>query len=190
MMRVGLLLHGSTAEGTWLKVIRAAWLSEKDQDGGVRQGLGLEKQRIFLSDLFEEIIADGKIPQTVRTAYPALTRSEYESATFLMWLILSSCQYFSGLASVENGGKLDRAAMDELVDGYVSKLKLFKDDPYGYLGLERPNSEPSAAPNRRLARRRRLGHAKRAAVGELNVRHCTYECSHFKGSLLGFAVAA
>jgi len=107
VMRAGLLLHGSTAEETWFKVARAAWLSEEDKDGHVRQGLGLEKQRIFLSDLFEEITASAKIPEPVRKAYPALTKSEYESATFLMWLILSSCQFFSGLASVENGGKLD-----------------------------------------------------------------------------------
>jgi hypothetical protein len=80
-----------------------------------------------------------------------------------MWLILSSCQFFSSLASVENGGKLDQAAMDELVDNCVSKLKLFKDDSYGYLGLKRPDSELSAAPNRRPARRRRIRKSRKGA---------------------------
>lgn len=143
IVQAALLIHGSTAAETWFHVTRSGWLSERDKKRGlVRQGLGLSDRGIFLSDLFEAMTKDASIPKSVADAYPDLTEEEYESATFLMWLVLSACQFFDQLSPVENGGQLDRDATNRMIDNYRSKLESFKADPDGYVGREPPENEP------------------------------------------------
>ena len=135
-IRAGLLLHCSTAEETWFKVDKIAWLSE-DDNGVSRQGLGFEKQRVFFTDLIDELSVDERLFTIVKEKFPELTKSDIDDAMFFIWHILSSIQFFTELSSVENDGELDPSEKEFLLENYQSKWKLFKDDPYDYLGINK-----------------------------------------------------
>ena len=136
LIRAGLLLHCSTADETWFKVDKIGWLS--DGEGEItRQGLGFIKQGTFISDFFEELSSDERIIEIMRDKFPELTASDVEDAMFFIWHLLSATQYFKCLNSVENEGVLDTPEKDALLENCMSKWKLFKADPYDFLGIEK-----------------------------------------------------
>jgi hypothetical protein len=132
-LKAGLLLHGSTPDEMWFHVDRMAWISENEDGEIVRQGLGLREKNIFLSDLFECMVSN-EIPDKVIEEYPNLTKNEYNSATSIIWCLLSSLQFFSQLISVENDGNLDEVQAEKLVDGYRKKLEKFRENPDEIIG--------------------------------------------------------
>jgi hypothetical protein len=132
-LKAGLLLHGSTPDEMWFHVDRMAWISENEDGEIVRQGLGLREKNIFLSDLFECMVSN-EIPDKVIEEYPNLTKNEYNSATSIIWCLLSSLQFFSELISVENDGNLDEVQAEKLVDGYRKKLEKFRENPDEIIG--------------------------------------------------------
>ena len=133
-LRAGLLLHGSTADEMWFHAERMAWISESEEGEMVRQGIGLKEKNIFLSDLFEYIVSDETIPDGVKKKYPTLTQKEYNSASRIIWCLISSLGYFPQLASVEDNGNLDTVAAENLLLSYINKLKLFREDPDEIIG--------------------------------------------------------
>lgn len=141
-LRAALLLHGSTPDHMWFNVERIAWLSEEDEDGPIRQGLGLRGKNIFLSDIFESMTYDDEIPENVKRDFPNLTKDEFTSATDIMWLLLSSTQWFDCLSSVENNGQLDMKQVKDWMISYRQKMNLFRKDPADYLiGLDNIDPE-------------------------------------------------
>jgi hypothetical protein len=132
-LKAGLLLHGSTPDEMWFHVDRMAWISENEDGEIVRQGLGLREKNIFLSDLFECMVSN-EIPDKVIEEYPNLTKNEYNSATSIIWCLLSSLQFFSQLISVENDGNLDEDQAEKLIDGYRKKLEKFRENPDEIIG--------------------------------------------------------
>ena len=137
-VKAGLLLHGSTAERTWCEVEKMDWLSSKDEDGSIRQGLGLSTQNLFLSDLLDAITESDEIPEAVRESYPDLSKRDYVAGVHMISLLLSAFEYYDGLSSVEDGGKLDTSEATRLVVGMIAKLQAFRQDPYGFVGRENP----------------------------------------------------
>ncbi len=119
----------------WFNVERLAWLSEKDEDGHTRQGLGLKGKNIFLSDIFSSMTYDEDIPNQVKKDFPKLTKEEYISATEIIWLLLISTQWFSSLSSLENDGVLDMEPVKNWLQSYRKRLIDFRKDPGEYLGI-------------------------------------------------------
>lgn len=134
----GLLLHGSTADDTWIALDRIGWIEGETEWRGFRQGPGLREGQVFLADLFEVMTESEEIPESVKRAFPSLRQEEYSSAILVMWLMLSACQFHKGLECVENGGKLDPAEESRMVESMVKKLKLFREDPWDFLGRTPP----------------------------------------------------
>ena len=129
-LRAGLLLHGSTADESWGRAERIAWVGRPD---GV-QGLGLERENLLLADLFEDIV-ESELPERVKKRHPSLSPEAYEHAVEIMWLLLSQLQFYDELARVENGGVLDEAASEHLIANYREKLGRYRADPRAYLGV-------------------------------------------------------
>lgn len=136
-LRVALLLHGSTPDHMWYTVERLEWASELDEDKKevTRQGLAIKGKKIFLSDLLYHITEDENIPKTVKEAFPELTQEEYNSATHVMYLMLSAMDWSKYDSQVENDGKLDLEALEKFKKSYKKKLKYFRDDPKDFLGI-------------------------------------------------------
>jgi hypothetical protein len=128
-VRAGLLLHGSTGGDAWEAIDEVSWSSSLNQNGEpTKQGLALTGEKIFLADLFEAIAGTDSIPEHVSREFPHLTPERYRRATHFMWLILSSVQWFEELSSVESG-PLDPAEKEQLIEGYIQKLKHFRACP-------------------------------------------------------------
>ncbi len=134
----GLLLHGSTAEETWIALDRIGWIEGESEWRGFRQGPGLREGKVFLADLFEAMTESEEIPDAVRRAFPSLSQEDYSSAILVMRLMLSACQFYKQLESVENGGQLDPAEESRLVESMLEKLRLFREDPWGFIGRTPP----------------------------------------------------
>ncbi|NES85805.1 MAG: hypothetical protein F6K10_32895 [Moorea sp. SIO2B7] len=139
-VRAALLINCSTASETWFTVEKMGWISEYEDDELIKQGLGIKSKRIFLSDLFEYLVEDGIIPESVKRRFPDLSQEEFNDATFIIWHILSSLQYWKELSVVENGGVLALKDREKMIESYLRELSLFKENSYEYLGLENPNS--------------------------------------------------
>lgn len=135
-LKAGLLLHGSTPDEMWFHVERVAWLSEIEKGEITRQGMGLSDKSVFLSDLFEYIVWDEAIPRKVKEEIPEITQKEYNSATQIMWCLLSSLQWYKCLSSVENEGHLDKDASEKLLASYRKKLAAFRKEPDEVIGQE------------------------------------------------------
>lgn len=134
----GLLLHGSTADETWIALDRIGWIEGETEMRGFRQGPGLREGKVFLADLFEVMTESEEIPEAVKRAFPSLSQQDHSSAILVMWLMLSACQFYPEFERVENAGKLDPDDESRLVESMVRKLRHFRDDPGDFFGWAPP----------------------------------------------------
>ncbi|EDN71945.1 hypothetical protein BGS_1354 [Beggiatoa sp. SS] len=98
-LRAGLLLHGSTSEENFELVSKLVWSSSHHDDTGKvwRQGIALKNGNIFVSDIFETIIENETLKESVMKEYPELSSMDYDAAMFAIWLVISSVQMFTEL---------------------------------------------------------------------------------------------
>ncbi|WP_162555868.1 hypothetical protein [Reichenbachiella versicolor] len=138
-MRVAFLLHGSTTDEMWYNVDNIEWGTKVDEaDSITKQGLKVKNKAIMLSELFRYMSWDDeKIPEAVSNRFSELTLKEYKSAIEIIQLILTSIEYSTGFSSVENNGKMDFEALTKYLTSYRKKMSLFREDPEGYLGIEK-----------------------------------------------------
>jgi hypothetical protein len=129
-VKSALALHCSTAGETMAKLEKLSWLSESSESEVVKQGLGLSKGKVFLSDLFEELIQEDEIPARVKNRFPSLTQEDYSDSLDMIWSLLSSLQYWDELSSVENDGQLDQLESEKLLKTGSKSLKSFGEDPW------------------------------------------------------------
>jgi len=129
-VRAAFLLHGSTASESWPAVDHIQWSVENDERGKpVRRGITYDG--IFLSDLFEELTGPEGIPSHVASKYPGLSPERYQEAVWVIWLILSSVQWFEYLASVED--EIDSKSQgNALIANYIQKLHRFRKHPENF----------------------------------------------------------
>lgn len=130
--RAALLLHGSTAASAWPTVERVGWISPED---GI-QGPGLVEGDVPLVDLIRALQDNEEIPQCVQDRLPDLSLRDYRAGLHVIWLLLAQLYYQEGLASVEDGGILDREAAEAMFASYIEKLQAYRRDPAGYLGCD------------------------------------------------------
>jgi len=129
-VKSALSLHCSTSGETMAKLEKLSWLSESDESGVVKQGLGLAKEEMFLSDLFEELIEEDEIPARIKKRFPRLTQKDYSDSLDVIWSLLSSLQYWDELSSVENDGQLNHEESEKLLTTGAKTLKSFGKDPW------------------------------------------------------------
>jgi hypothetical protein len=129
-VKSALALHCSTSGETMAKLEKLSWLSESDESGVIKQGLGLASGDVFLSDLFEELILEDEIPARVKKRFPSLTQKDYSDSLDMIWSLLSSLQYWDELSSVENGGQLNHEENEKLLKTGAKALKSFGADPW------------------------------------------------------------
>ena len=136
-IRVGFLLHGSTAKEMWRIVDTIEWGEETadESDEVISQGLKIKDKNISLPELFDYITweSEHKIPKRVAKRFPELTQYEYYAATRIMGLVLSSIEWSGWLSEVENGGKLDFVELDNYLKSYKEKLGYYREDPENYI---------------------------------------------------------
>ncbi len=87
-------------------------------------------KRLLLSDLFEELIEGGKIPERIKYRFPELTQKQYSSSLDIIWWLLSSMQYWDELRSVENNGVLEKDEADKHINAYKKWLENFENEPW------------------------------------------------------------
>lgn len=120
----------STSSETMEEIQEMGWLSYSDDGELVKQGLGLVKADVFLSDLFEELIEDNEIPDRIKERFPELTQQQYSSGLDMIWWFLSSVQYWEELSPVENGGVLEDDKAKEHLNNYKNWLKRYEKEPW------------------------------------------------------------
>lgn len=126
-VRAGFLLHGSTASESWSAIEHIQWSAENDAQGNpVRCGITYD--RIFLTDLFEELTCPEGVPLHLASKYPGLTPERYHQAVRFIWLVLSSVQWFECLASVEDEADI-KTSSNALLADYIRKLHHFREHP-------------------------------------------------------------
>lgn len=129
-VKSAMTLHCSTSGETMTMIEKFGWLSETDESKVIKQGLGLSKGKIFLSDLFEELSEEDEIPVRVKKRFPSLTQKDYSDSLDMIWFLLSSLQYWDELNRVENDGLLNQQEKDELLNTGLKFLKSFREDPW------------------------------------------------------------
>lgn len=136
-IRVGLLLHGSTSKESWRIVDTIEWGEEIDEESNeiLSQGLKIKDKNISLTELFEYITweSETKVPKKVAKRFPELTLSEYDVATRIMGLILSSIEWSCWLSEVENDGNMDFVELSKYLKSYKEKLGNYREDPENYV---------------------------------------------------------
>jgi len=143
-LRIALLLHGSTPPDMWFHVERMVWLTETTEISSftsTKQGLGIKREKLFLSELFARMTESREIPENVQSVYPELSEDEYESATHVMWLLLKSLEFSSNLNEVEDNGKLDVEQWEKWKVSYRKKLAAFREDPAVTIGYDDEESK-------------------------------------------------
>jgi len=145
LLQSALLFHQSTADETWAKVANTSWLAQYNEDGPVREGLGLAQEGIFLSDLIEQLIEEAEMSPSTQRRFPTLSKQRYVEALESIWHLLSALQYWEGLSSVEKGGYLDLAERDEMLEKMLSKLKMYRADPEAYIRGDYESIKPEPA---------------------------------------------
>lgn len=125
-----LCAHCSTSGETMEKIIQMGWLSLSDKDGLVKQGLGLKKSNVFISDIFEELIEVDEMPERITKRFPNLTQKEYSTALDMIEWLLSSLQYWEELHAVENGGIIEESEKEKILIGYKRWLDSYKREPW------------------------------------------------------------
>lgn len=130
VLQAALCAHCSTSEETMKKISQIGWLSHSDEDGLVKQGVGVKKSNVFLSDIFEELIQNDEIPKGIKDRFPKLSQEEYSlSLDMILWL-LSSLQYWEELSSVENFGSIDNEEKDKSINAYKRWMENYEKDPW------------------------------------------------------------
>lgn len=132
-LQAALLFHCSTADKTWPKVANISWLSETGEWGPCREGMALTEEKIFLSDIVEQILEEPGIPESIQKRFPHLSRERYDEALTIIWYLLSMLQHWHELACVEDNGRLDPTVRDRMLENMIDKLRLYKSDPDAYL---------------------------------------------------------
>jgi hypothetical protein len=130
VVKSALCAHCSTSGETMEKISDLGWLSYTEDGRIVKQGLGLVKPNVFLSDLFEELIEDTKIPERVSARFPNITQDQYTFGLDMIWWVLSSLQYWEELSSVENGGVLEESEAKKLINGYKKWLRSYEKESW------------------------------------------------------------
>jgi hypothetical protein len=122
-LRAGLLLHGSTSEENLELVSKLVWSSSHEDDTGEvwRQGIATKNGNIFVSDLFETIIENETLKESVMKEYPELSSMDYDAGMFAIWLLISSVQMFTELLPVEVDDDID---LDEWVSAVITKINI------------------------------------------------------------------
>ncbi len=136
-LKAGLLLHGSTASFMWKMVEKLGWINQRiviDEEVGdiEKQGLGLAKQNVLLSVIFEKITDNEHLLETVKSDYPAIEKEDLEAAIHIIWLLLKSLEWSKNTESVEDNGKLDLKEKEHLINSYKRKLNDYREDPEDY----------------------------------------------------------
>lgn len=129
-LKSALCLHCSTSSETMEQIQRVSWLSEHDEEGLVKQGIGLSDSQVFISDLFEELSTDEDIPMRIKDRFPTLSKEDYSVGMNIIWQLLSSLQYWEELSTVENKGKLEIHESENLMATYTNALKNFEKEPW------------------------------------------------------------
>ncbi|RKZ42343.1 MAG: hypothetical protein DRQ49_02180 [Gammaproteobacteria bacterium] len=101
---------------------------KNNESGVVKQGLGISKPNVFLSDLFSELMEDDVLPERIKKRFPELTQEEYSGGLDIIWFLLSAFQYWEELKGVENEGVLDKKESERLLKASSRQLKLFGED--------------------------------------------------------------
>jgi hypothetical protein len=121
----------------WHAVERLEWQSEHDTEGEVvRQGLGVRGKAAFLSEIFAAMASDERIPAAVAERFPELTIEEYNSATDLMLLMLTACEWNAYYESIETE-PIYPARLAETMQSYRLKLEMFRRHGDAYLTGDR-----------------------------------------------------
>ena len=103
MLRAGLLLHGSTAEESYLNTSRISWASKGDPaTGDARQGIAIGDDQVMLTDLYDTLFEMNGLKEHLKNAHPSLTDTDLEAYEWVMWLLVSMVQMFQQLLSVES----------------------------------------------------------------------------------------
>ncbi len=129
-VKSALCAHCSTSGETMEQIKNIAWLSETDKDGLIKQGLGISKSEVFLSDIFAELIIDEKIPDRIRNRFPKLTQDEYTTSLDMIWNLFSAIQYWEQLSSVENEGILNINEIENSLKSYSKWIKSYDKEPW------------------------------------------------------------
>ncbi len=133
-LRTGLLLHGSTAHESFESANRLTWGSSKEESGEVwRQGIALQKNNYFISDIFESMIEHPELKKMILAEYSNMDDEDYEASIWAMWLVISSVQMFEQLLSVEVADEQE-INLDEWVASYSRHMKgyLEEKEKFGY----------------------------------------------------------
>ncbi len=133
-IRIALLLHGSTNEDMWFNAERVAWSSDPDKHDHSRQGLSVRGKDYFISDIFESMINDAKIPESVKTDFPKLTQEEFHSVNHIIWLILTAFEWNSYHDQIEDKGQINQEQVNKWLNVYRQKLQAFREDPGDFVG--------------------------------------------------------
>lgn len=116
-IRAALLVHGSTADESFLNVSRLSWASDGDDDSVERQGLATAKGQVLVSDVFERILEMPDLESFLKSSFEGATRDDIDAALWGIWAIVSASQMFAQLLSVETE---DDSELD--VDGWVDSM--------------------------------------------------------------------
>ena len=130
VLQAALCAHCSTSGETMKKISQIGWLSHSDEDGLVKQGIGVKKSNAFLSDIFEELIQNDEIPKGIKDRFPTLSQEEYSLSLDMIWWLLSSLQYWEELSSVENFGSIDKEEKDKSINAYKRWMENYEKDPW------------------------------------------------------------
>lgn len=133
-IRAGLLLHGSTSHQMWKTVSHLAWVQSHNHTEGrppylERQGLGLGKSGLLLSDLFEALTDDPAIAEALVTDAPKLSKDSVQAGLHVIWLLLKALEWSKAHEAVEIDGSFSEDRKTELIESYVEKLKAFEENP-------------------------------------------------------------
>ena len=122
-VRAGLLLRGSTSDENFELVEQIIWGSEKENGSITRQGVALKRGNIFIADIFEDLWCSEVVENELKKIYPNLTSQEYEAVMMAIWLIISSCQMYENLLSVERKGEIDVESWVKVINRKVEHHK-------------------------------------------------------------------
>ena len=97
-----------------------------------KTGSASSPEAALLSEIFAQMVHDEHIPAAVREQFPELTQEEYNSATDLMLLLLTACEWRHCFASVERN-PIDPRELAETLQSYLRKLELYRRHGDDYL---------------------------------------------------------
>jgi hypothetical protein len=121
-LKAALLCHGGTSEDTFELLKSIQWGKDEVNGELIRQGIVVGIDKIFLSDLFEDIWKMPKVAENIQKKYPEMSERDMESSFLVMWLIFSSVQMFHELIEVE---KQD-VDLNDKIKLMIDKIEFFE----------------------------------------------------------------